>query len=344
MTEKFHINDSGVVKPCEAHVGVCPFGEEAHFDSVEDAQKNADLLNEAYAYLESIGGTTIRKDKKNLANPYLRREMVLQGIHLPLDENLIVRKAQALTGQHMFELAKDGRLQEDIKRYCKNEASFGRGKFENDCYELPKGKDVRLNKENEYNYMVNKIHFGEAGIVYECCPRTTSYAFAAELEVCYNNSITGKQVSKKKPAEIYEDHAVVLVTPDGHGGALLSHENEIAGVFSNASTYGGGRNNPSRNVIKKTFDVIKKISKDPWLNCFNSELPAKYEQHGFKTAAYLEIDEEELPEGFDLEFYRKHYEDFDKGICFMNLTSEDSNPPTFKHWDEAERRAKYGIS
>lgn len=51
IMSRFHINEDGNPAPCKSEKGDCPLEgrtyEENHFDSIEDAQRAADKLNES---------------------------------------------------------------------------------------------------------------------------------------------------------------------------------------------------------------------------------------------------------------------------------------------------------
>lgn len=247
----------------------------------------------------------------------------------------------SLSGQSITEILKTSDNEEEnkknierAKKYFKKQADKGKGTFTNNKFTYNKPKKMRLNKENSYEYQVNAVIFTEHGPMYEANIEGTAKAYSEELEKCYNYGVEGKAVTRKTADELIEDTKYMLVSPDGHSGALVTEDGEIGGVFSNAAQYDSLS---SKGLVKKTFPTLIENG-GYWLECYNTYLPKTYAKQGFKVNAYLDINEEYVPAEYKTKEFRDRNPAFTKGVVFMSL--EDKSIERFKEWEDAESYTK----
>lgn len=332
---KYHISKNGSPAICKAKPGNCPLMDDldhVEASSVEEAQKVFDNINkekaEAEDMLNAYSGDV--KDIKT-DNPLIIAEQIRQyNKKFPISNNVNIARAHIQTGQHIDYYINDARFSKDIEGYYKNQASLGIGEFTDNKYIFKEPKILKLNKDNKNKYKVNAVIFSEHGPVYECDMGGTAEAYAKELKDCYNYSVGGKSVTDKKAKDLKEETAYVIMSTDGHAGAVVTHDNEIGAVFSNADQY---NSIASRGIVRKAFPSLIKNGGE-WLNCYNTNLPRLYSKQGLYVNAYLEIDEDCVPDEYKTKEFREEFPEFNEGVVFMSL----KNKPVkrFNDWNKAE--------
>lgn len=340
---KYHRKADGTLGVCKAKNGRCPYAGDAehiYADNVADAQNQLDKINEEMVEADTIlsaNNGNVKGIKSN--NPYIIAEQIRQyGMKYPKSDNVHIQIAQIQNGQHLEEYINDPKLKDEIKGYYQNQASLGNGSFEDNKYIFKKPKNRKLNSDNPNRYNIKAIIFSEDGPVYECDMNNTAKAYAKELEHCYNSSVAGRAVTKKTPNELIEETKYVLVSTDGHAGALVTHNGEIGAVFSNGRQYSS---KSSSHIIKKTFSTLK-ANGGKWLNCYNTNLPSLYAEQGLYVNSYLDINEDYVPDEYKTEEFINMFPNFNKGVVFMSV--EKKPVKRFKNWEDAEEYTKGGVA
>lgn len=320
MSQKFHIDKNGKPAVCHAKKMPCPLGgEESHFESEEKAQIEADYRNEAEIILsEEYSETILKRHKKN---PVIRQQLVLEyGTKIPYDNDYRVREAQILNGQYLEEAFKEESTRKIAEEYLKKVAELD-GKIN--------PVKVKLFNDNEYNVLITKPILNEAGdLMYQVDPEKSSEAFSKELQKCYDNSPSGKQVSVKSPNELKEETHFMLVNSTGGSGAIVTKNKEISGVFSNK---------PKERFIKKSFPILRN-NNGTWLNCYNTFLPKVYEKEGMSVVGTMPYNPEYEPPGFNREYFYNNFPQIRDGLIFMSFDKKEVKH--FEEWDDVEQYAK----
>lgn len=238
---KYHIDKNGIPAICRAKVLPCPLGgDESHFPTEEEAQKEADFQNEAEAVLSEKTSKEILKLHQK--NPIVREKLVIEyGEKLPWDKDLRVRRAQARKGHHLSEAFQEESTKKAAEEYLREVAEKG---------ERIEPFRAKLFEDNEHDVTITRPILNEDGnLFYELDPEESAAAFSRELEKCYNATDSGKQVTIKSEKELKEETKFMLINSTAGAGAIVTTQGEISGVFANK---------PKQRFVKRSFPILRK--------------------------------------------------------------------------------------